>query len=117
MGRLQINIIMISTSDSITFDSSAAFATGQGRQFRSPDIVCIGRLVDLEGSGRHVYETQARDNKGAVMGGGLFEFTTAALNALTGSGADDTAKYFNCVEQAVKAELETLNPSATFTIV
>lgn len=108
---------MITTSDSITLDSSVAFASGQGRQFRSPDLVCLLRLVDMQGDGRHVVEVQALDNDSVYMGGGSFEYTTANVNGQTGAGADDAAKYFNCIEKLIKIDLEALNPSATFTIV
>jgi len=108
---------MITTPDTISFDAAAAFATGQGRSFRAPDILSVVRLMDMVGDGTHRVEARAIDADGVYMGGTLFEYTTAQVNGQTGSGSDDAQKYFNCLEKLLKIDLETYNPAATFTIV
>lgn len=45
------------------------------------------------------------------------EFDVSDLTAFTASGANDVAKFYNLCEQTVVDYLETLTPSATFTII
>lgn len=107
---------MLTTSDSISLEDTVSFSSGQGRQAKAPDVYCIVRLMDMV-EGRHQVEVVARDNDGNYIAGALFEYTTTQVNGKTGTGADDAAKYFNCIEQLVLFDLETFNPSATITIV
>lgn len=108
---------MITTPDTISFDAAAAFATGQGRSFRAPDILVVVRLLDMTGDGTHRIEAKAIDADGVDMGGTFFEYTTAQIDGQTGAGTDDAQKYFNCLEKLLKIDLETINTLATFTIV
>ena len=124
LGGLQSGIFitskhktMINTADTITLEDSANFATGQGRQFRAPDVYCILRTLDMRGDGVHQVEVQALDADGVYMGGTYYTYTTSQVNGKTGTGADDAAKYFNCIEQLVLDDLADHNPAATLEIV
>lgn len=93
---------MITTSDTVKITDGSIV------RFVAPDIEVTG-------------ETTARidclDTNAISVGVTEYYYTKAEISAFTGSGANDVETYQDAVEQAVKDSLETLNVSATFTIV
>jgi hypothetical protein len=63
-------------------------------------------------------EIRSVTDDGQIQGVLSLSFTSAEIDAFTGSGASDREKFFNQCEQAVKDHLEgiTDNLGATFTI-
>lgn len=81
----------------------------------APDIHCIATFYD--NSGVIVRVTAKEPGTATELEFVTMEFTQAQLTSRTSAGANDVVKGYNLVEQAVKAELETINPSASFSIV
>jgi len=100
---------MITTSDTVKITDGSIV------RFVAPDIEVTPRLNTVTG------ETTARidclDTNAISVGVTEYYYTKPEIAAFTGSGANDVETYQDAVEQAVKDSLETLNVSATFTIV
>jgi hypothetical protein len=99
----------------ITTSNDFLSATGGGIKYKASDTHCFPTFYSDGGATvRVTFKDQGTD---VELGFVIWEYTTAALTAFTASGANDVEKCYNLVEQAVKNDLETINPSATFTIV
>lgn len=103
---------------SITADGSFVLRDGT-KTLYSAVVECFPRL---DNAGDTVVDARVVGNgsedDGQQIGGIALTFTTAQLTALTASGADEVAKYYNLCEQAVAGYLGGLsdNTGITFTI-
>lgn len=100
---------MITSDDTITMDGSAVY-------YRAPDITLFPSL-NIE-TGKVTIEARARNSDtGADVGGIVIVVDFATINAETTTESDPTAMLYEACEKYVKAELESHNIDAIFTIV
>lgn len=100
---------MITTTDTIVLVDSSI------EKYDSPHMRVYPRY-DI-GTGTATVELALRTVAGVQIRYAEFVLTAAEINAVTVSATSNVDKWIEAVEKAVKAQLETLNPSATFTIV
>lgn len=100
---------MITTSDDIIlYDGSIEI-------YSAPDLVCIPNYdTELETA---TVEVSVRDGSGNHIRYYTFYITKTEIDAQTVVATDNAAAWMEAVEKSVKDKLESLNPSATFTIV
>lgn len=104
---------MITTSDTFMAIS------GDKTRFAGASVYCIPTILDdtdqVLVDMRIINDSALVDTE--ILANVQLEFSNSEINAFTSSGTTDRDKFYNQVEQAVVDYLETLNVSATFTIV
>lgn len=95
---------VIFTSGSLEKYTTPSITTVPALYIRTGDIACVLHIAD---TGSPTITVTQKD----------WRTTKTLVDAKTGTGTGDTAKYLQAIEQVLKDELLVLNPTVTFTIV
>lgn len=101
----------------ITSSGSVIFESGSIASYASPSIVVVPTLYARSDEVLLLLRVAPGGSPDVSTTEVLMRTTKTLLDAKTGTGTGDTAKYLNAVEQVLKDMLLALNPSVTFTIV
>jgi hypothetical protein len=108
-------------AQSITTSGGSGYVyigTGENQAYKLPDIYCFPEYDPFTGNIKvKLIMTVAGAGRGSEQGSRVLTFTTAQINAFTGAGANQVAKFLNAVNQAVADYLGTIteNSGVTFT--
>ncbi|NBW12129.1 MAG: hypothetical protein EBR82_29275 [Caulobacteraceae bacterium] len=101
----------------ITSSGDVIYESGSIEKFTTPDTYCDPQYFQRTGDivvNLRVVPTGSTTITSANF---IMRITKSQVDAKTGTGTGDTAKWQNAVEQVVKDNLVALNSGVTFTIV
>ena len=101
----------------IQSNGDVVYESGSIQKYTTPDTYCDPQYFQRTGDitvNLRVVPTGSTTFTSAEY---VMRITKTQVDAKTGTGTGDTAKWQNAVEQVVKDLLLALNPSITFTIV
>ena len=101
----------------ITTNGNTIFEAGSIVKYDTPNIVVVPTYYPRTEDVLLTLRITPSASPDLTSAEATFRTTKTDIDAKTGTGTGDTAKYYNAVEQVVKDLLLALNPSITFTIV
>lgn len=101
----------------ITTNGNTIFESGSIVEYDTPNIVVVPTYYPRTGDVLITLRITPSASPDLTSAEVTFRTTKTDIDAKTGTGTGDTAKYLNAIEQVVKDMLLVLNPSVTFTIV
>jgi hypothetical protein len=99
---------MITTTDTVLV------VVGSIEMYDAPDLVCFPRYdVETEYA---LVEVSIRNSTGEHLRYAEFLISKVDIDAQTITATDNTDVWMEAIDKVVKEKLESLNPTATFTI-
>ena len=101
----------------ITTNGNTIFEAGSIVEYDTPNIITIPTYYPRTEDVILTLRITPSASPDLTSAEATLRTTKTDIDAKTGTGTGDTAKFINAVEQVVKDLLLVLNPSITFTIV
>jgi len=101
----------------ITTNGNTIFESGSIVKYDTPNIVVVPTYYPRSGDVILTLRITPAASPDITSAEATLRTTKTDIDAKTGTGTGDTAKWINAVEQVAKDLLLALNPSITFTIV